>query len=179
MRIHLTSFIFMAFFSGWLRADVYKDQRTGIEFPETVGGFKRGKTTSYEAEPRKAGVAIEYRSEDAEVTVYVRALGDEIHKTSIDFLKESLAGVKALEAQGQYSNVKIYAFSADKERPGWKSAAFTSSSTNHFIISFIYCKVVTGHLVKIRATTPNPKNDPLQSFARSIQDIVDNAPKKP
>ncbi len=34
MRTNLTCVIFMVFFSGWLRADVYKEQRTGIEFPE-------------------------------------------------------------------------------------------------------------------------------------------------
>jgi hypothetical protein len=171
--------VFMGFFSGWLRADVYKERRIGAEFPETIGAYKRGKVTSYEAEPNKAGVAIEYRSADAEMTIYVRALGDEIHKTSAAFLKESLAGVKALEAQGQYANVKIYESSADKETPGWKSAAFTSSSTNRFIVSFIYCKVVSGHLVKIRATTGNPQNDSLQSFAKSVQEIVDRPAKKP
>ena len=169
----------MAFFSGWLRADVYKEQRTGIEFPEKISGFKRGKVTPYEAEPKKAGVAIEYRSEDAEVTIYVRASGNEFPKTSEEFLKDTLAGIRALEAQGQYSNVKIYEFSADKEIPGWRSAAFTSSSTNRFIVSFIYCKVASGYLVKIRATTGNPKNDLLQSFTKSLQEVVDNAPKKP
>ena len=168
----------MAFFSGWLRADVYKEQRTGIEFPESIGSYKRGKATPYEAEPNKAGVAIEYRSEDAEVTIYVRARNED-HKTSADFLKENLEAVKALEAQGQYSNVKIYEFSADKEKPGWKSAAFTSSSTNRFIVSFIHCKVASGHLVKIRATTGNPKNELLQSFTKSLQELIDNAPKKP
>ena len=169
----------MALFSGWLRADVYKEKRTGIEFPETIGSYKRGKVTPYEAEPNKAGVALEYRSDDAEVTIYVRASGNEAHKTSAEFLKDALAGVKALEAQGQYSNIKIYEFSADKERPGWKSAAFTSSSTNRFIVSFIHCKVASGHLVKIRATTGNPKNDPLQLLAKNLQEIVDNASKKP
>lgn len=169
----------MAFFSGWSQADVYKEQRSGIEFPETIGTYKRGKITPYEAEPGKAGVAIEYGSEDAEVAIYVRALGDEAHKTSAELLKDSLAGVMALEAQGQYSNVKIYKSSPDKERPGWKSAAFTSSSTNQFIASFIYCKAASGQLVKIRATTVNPKNDLLQSFTKSLQEIVDNVSKKP
>jgi hypothetical protein len=140
MWTRLLTFILMAFFSSWLRADNYKEQRSGIEFPETISAYKRGKVTPYEAEPGKAGVAIEYRSEDAEATVYVRATADSDYKTSEEFLKDTLAGIKALEAQGQYPNVKIYEFSADKERPGWKSAAFTSSSPNRFIISFIYCR---------------------------------------
>jgi hypothetical protein len=166
MRRFLTAFTLIAFFSEWLRADVYKEQHTGIEFPETIGSYKRGKIAPYAAEPKKSGVAIEYRSDDAEVTVYVRASGQEGAKTSADYLKESLAAIKTLEAQGKYSNVKIYEFSAEKEKPGWKSAAFTSSSTNRFIVSFIYCKVASEHLVKIRATTGNPTNDPLQSFTK-------------
>src|SRR5947199_335473 len=124
MRTYLLSFLIMAFFSNWVRADVYKENRTGIEFPETIGTYKRGKATPYEAEPGKPGVAVEYRAEDAEVTVYVRALGNEAGKTSAEFLKDTLAGIKALEAQGKYSNVKIYESNSDKERSGWKSAAF-------------------------------------------------------
>ena len=169
----------MAFCSSWLHADGFKEQRSGIEFPDKIGAYKRGKVTPYEAEPGKAGVAIEYRSEDAEATVYVRASAGGDYKTSEEFLKDTLRGIKALEAQGQYSNVKIYEVSADKEMPGWKSAAFTSSSTNRFIVSFAYCKVATGYSVKIRATTENPKNELLQSFSKAVQELVDHAPKKP
>ncbi|MDB6064481.1 MAG: hypothetical protein JWR26_689, partial [Pedosphaera sp.] len=154
----------MAFFSSWLRADIYKETQTGMEFPEAIGSYKRGKVTPYEYEPGKKGVAIQYRAKDGEVTIYVRALGEkEVQKTSADFLKENLEAVKALEAQGQYSNVQFYDFSAEHERPGWKSGAFTSKSTNYFLMSFIYCKAASGHLVKIRASTGNPKNDLLHS----------------
>ena len=90
MRTRLLTFIFMAFFSNWLRADGYKEQRSGIEFPETIGAYKRGKVTPYEAEPGKAGVAIEYRSNDAEATVYVRTSTAGDYKTSEDFLKDTL-----------------------------------------------------------------------------------------
>jgi hypothetical protein len=34
-------------------------------------------------------------------------------------------------------------------------------------------------MFKIRATTGNPKNDKVQSFAKSIQELADNASKKP
>jgi len=175
----LLVFAFMAFFSGWLRADGYKEERTGLEFPDDVAGFKRGKVSPYEAEPGKAGVAIEYRSEDAEATVYVRVRGSKSRRTSAELLKESLDAVKLLESQGKYSNVKIYESAPEKERPGWSSGAFTSSSTNHFLISYIYCKVVSEQMFKIRATTGNPKNEKLQSFAKRIQELVDNGSKKP
>lgn len=169
----------MAFFSSWLHADNYREQRSGVEFPELIGVFKRGKITPYEAEPGKSGVAIEYQSQNAEATVYVRTSAAVDSKTNDEFLRDTLAGIKTLEAQGQYHNVKIYECSPDKERPGWRSAAFTSSSTNQFIISFVYCKVASGYSVKLRATTGNPKNDLLQSFTKAVQELLDHEPKKP
>jgi len=162
-----------------LRADVYKEQRSGIEFPDLIGACKRGNVTPYGVEPAKAGVAIQYEAVDAEITVYVRSLGDDAHKTSADLLADALAGVKALEAKGEYANVKIYGFSPDKEKRGWKSAAFTSSSTNRYLVSFVYCKVTPEFFVKIRATTGNPKNDLLQAFVKELQELVDREWKKP
>ena len=179
MRQLMVIVALMAFFPKWSKAHVYKEQRTGIEFPETVGTYKRGNITPYQPEPDKGGVAIAYQADDAEITVYVRALGNDANKDNAYFLEDALAGVKAMEAQGKYSNVKIYAFSADKEKVGWKSAAFTSKSEERFIVSFIYCTVVPGYLVKIRATTGNPKNESLQSFIKALQDVVDRTSKKP
>jgi hypothetical protein len=179
MRPFLLTFIVMAFFSGWLRADVYEEKISGIKFPETIGAYKKGKATPYEAESGKAGVAVEYRSNDAEVTIFVRMLGGDAGKTSEYFLQQSLAGVKEFEAQGKYSNVKIYEPSPDSESPGWKSAAFTSSATNRFLVSFICCKVASNYMVKIRASTGNPKNEALQSYLKNLQAIVDKAPKRP
>ena len=173
------SLSFMGFLFNWFRSNVYIEPRTGIEFPESVGPCKRGETTEYEVEPGKRGVAIEYRSADIEATVYVHALEDEDRKTAANCLEGSLAAVKEFEARGMYSKVKIFELAAEKEIPGWKSAAFTSSSTNHFILSFIHCKVVSGRLVKIRATTGSPTNEVLQSFTTNLQQIVDRPAKKP
>lgn len=178
MRRFLLMLIATTLFPGRLGADAYKEHRSGIEFPDAVGHYKRGEITPYEAEPGKRGVAIEYRAEDAEITIYVRSLGNELSKTSADFLKENIAAIKELERRGQYSNVKIYEFSPDKETPGWKTAAFTSTSANRFLISFICCKVIPGNFVKIRASTGNPKNEAMQSFIKSVQGIVDGTSKK-
>ena len=83
-----------------------------------------------------------------------------------------------LESQGRYSNVKIYESVPEKDRPGWSSGAFTSSSTNYFLVSFISCKVDSSHMFKIRASTGDPKNDKVQSFVKSIQELVDKAAVK-
>ena len=61
--------ILMGFFSSWLKADTYKEQRTGIEFPANIAEYKRVEVIPYQAETGKGGVAIEYRSPNAEVTV--------------------------------------------------------------------------------------------------------------
>src|SRR5215831_11124215 len=100
VRIYLTLFVFMTFPPDWMRAEIYKEQNTGIEFPETIGHYKRGKVFPYEAEPGKGGVVIEYSTGDAEVTVFVRKQGED-RKDAADALKETLDGVKALEAQGK------------------------------------------------------------------------------
>ncbi len=163
----------MGFFSRWLHADDYKEPLTGISFPETIGVYERGKTTSYSAEPGKSSAAIEYHSDDAEVTVFVRNTGDEAHKSSADFLQDALEGIKEMEARGEYSNLQIYGSTLEREKPGWKSAAFTGRSSGRLIASFIYCKVVAGHLVKIRATTPNPQNDELYACLKQLQRLID------
>jgi hypothetical protein len=165
----------MGFFSRWLHADDYKEPLTGISFPDTIGVYERGKATSYSAEPGKAGVAIEYQSDDAEVTVFVRSTGDEADKSSADFLQDALLGIKEMEARGEYSNVQIYGATIEREKSGWKSAAFTGRSSGRLIASFIYCKVVADYLVKIRATTSNPQNDELYACLRQLQKVVDRA----
>jgi len=165
----------MGFFSRWLHAEDYKEPLTGIPFPDLVGSYKRGKATTYSAEPGKTGNAIEYRSDDAEVTVFVRTTGGEAHRSSADFLRDTLQGIKAVEARGDYTDIKICESTPEREKPGWKSAAFTGRSSGRLIASFIYCKVIGGHLVKIRATTPNPKNDGLYAFLTQLQKPVDRA----
>lgn len=168
----------MVLFSGKALAEDYKEQRTGIEFPETIGAFKRMKITPYQSEPGKAGVAIEYRSEDTEITAYVRAAGDEVYKNSGEFLAENLAAIKELETRGQYSDVKVFDFSPGKEKSGWKTAAFTARMSNRPVVSFIYCNVVPGYLLKIRATTGNARNDLLQSFMNQLQELMSLPSKK-
>ena len=74
VRAYLTCIIVMAFLPGWLRADVYEEQHTGIKFPEKIGDCERGKITPYEAEPKKSGVAIEYHAPDAQIDKLVYEL---------------------------------------------------------------------------------------------------------
>jgi len=165
----------MGLFSRWWRADDYTEPFIGIRFPETLGAYERGKATSYSAEPGQSGTAVVYRSVDAEVTIFVRMTDEDAHKSSADFLQDALQGIKALEARGDYSHVQIYESAPERERTGWKTAAFTGRAGTQLIASFIYCKVVPGHVVKIRATTNNPKNDELYTCLTQLQATIDQA----
>ena len=168
----------MGFFSRWRKSNVYTEPGIGAEFPEAIGASKRGEITPYSAERPIEGTAIAYSSSDFEATIYIRPLGNEPNKSSAEFLTDSFAAIKELEALGKYAKVEIYLTATERERPGWKSGAFTARSGEAFIISFIYCKIVAGHLVKVRITTPNPKNDALQSFIAELQEIVERAARK-
>src|SRR5262245_33584103 len=109
MRNHLllSIVVVMSFSSRWLHADVYKEPRSGVEFPQAIGLFKRGNAKPYSAEAGKAGVALPYRSNDAELTLYFRDVTGNPPQTTAAFLQDSLAAIKELETRGQYSNVKI------------------------------------------------------------------------
>lgn len=128
MKVYLP-LILMALFSSWLRADVYTDKNTGIQFPQSIAAYKTAGVTPYEAAPGEAGVAVAYHFEDAEATVYVRSLTGHGLKSSREFLDETIAGVREMERRGLYENVKFYAFDPVNEVTGWASGTFTSRSS--------------------------------------------------
>lgn len=108
----------------------------------------------------------------------MRRILAEATENAEDALKDALGGIKQLEAMGQYSEVKIYLINPDKVRAGWAGAAFTSKADNRLIVSFIYCRVTPGHLIKVRATTGNPKNEQLTADLESLLKAIDANEKK-
>lgn len=168
---------FMGLFPSWLRAASYQDELSKITFPDKVGVLQRGDPQKYEAEPGQGGVAVPYRGEDAEITVYVRRIPAGATVTADDSIKDALSGIKQMEALGHYSNLKIYLINQDKVRAGWAGAAFTSQSDNRFIVSFIYCRVTPGHLIKVRATTGNPQTEKLTADLDSLLKAIETNAK--
>lgn len=153
---------------------IYKEERTGIEFPESIDSFQRDEVKSYGPGPgKKENVAIAYHASDAAVTVNIRALGVETNMTSGSALRETLAAIKMLQTEGIYPKAQIVEHPADQEKPGWKSAEFTSSSTNQFMHSVICCKVASGYLLKIRASTTNTEVHRLDAITKALQDTMD------
>jgi hypothetical protein len=171
------SFLSLAFFCGSLRAEVYEEERSGIEFPEAISGFSRMEVKPYEYEPGKQGVAIGYGNQGTAITVYVRATPKDLsHLTSADFVQEAIGQVKVLEEKGYLDKVRFFEFAADKERPGWKTEAFNANFKGDPIESFISCKAAPGYMVKIRATTPQVGDEKLQAVIASLKETVNKAP---
>lgn len=170
---------FMGIFSGWLRAASYHDESSKLIFPDKIGALQRGNPQKYEAEPGQGGVAVPYRGQDAEVTVYVRRVGAGATAKADDALKDALSGIKQMEVMGQYSDVKIYSLDPSKVRVGWAGAAFTSKPESRFIVSFIYCTVKPEHLVKVRATTGDLKNEQLTADLDALLKTINAGEKKP
>jgi hypothetical protein len=166
----------MSFLSNLFQSGVYKEPSTGLEFPETIDAYERGKVI-----PSKTGIYIEYRSlgEGAQAFVFIRALGGDAEKTSEYFLNEYLRQKKVLETYGEYPAL-VYNTEPEKEKPGWKSAMFTRSIPDQcFAVSFILFKVTATHLLEIHADTNNSNIESAKSFIQSLQGIMDKPASTP
>ena len=158
---------------------MYKHSETGIEFPISVGSFKRGEIAAYLGGPNEKGMAIAYHSDGIEATVFIRHLAPDSRKTAFELVQENLALAKALEKEGKYVDLKIYESDGADERDGWKRAAFSAHIDKTFVMSFIYVKIKEGYAVKLRITGRKLKKEELEGFVKNIQEQVDHAHGKP
>lgn len=151
--------ILAGLFAGALRADTYTDPRSGIEFPEKVGSLERTEVKPYDLPSGESGVAVSYRSDKVIVTAYIRSL-KESGKSAADYVKQTMAEVKNLEGSGVYADVQFFEVVLEKGFPGWISGGFTGKKQDMEVLSYVYCKVANGGLLKLRITSPDlsPKN---------------------
>lgn len=177
-----TAFIF--FMCGLLAAitsaaQPFTHMETGISLPDTIAGTTRGEATNYEVSPGEQGVAIPYRADELEITVFIRRIDPKKITSAAMLIDETLANVKQLEASGTYSNLKLFKSADDPGTPGWSKAAFTARSDQAFLMSLIYATIRSDFAIKARITTPNPKNnDSIQKFVEEFQKIVNGAKPK-
>lgn len=160
-------------------APPFDHPQTGISLPDTIAGLTRGDVTPYETAPGEAGVAVPYRNEEVEVTIFIRQIDPKKVTSPAMMVEESLATVKQLEASGMYTNVKVFTSTEDRETTGWAKGAFTARAKQAFVMSLIYATIKGTHAVKARITTANPKNDSIQKFVSEFQKIVDAVKPKP
>jgi len=152
---------------------MYRHAETGLELPNFIGAYQRGQIGSYPASSCQTGIAVPYHSPAAEGTVFVRPLGSDSRETASDLIEENLNLVKAMEANGKYTNVTIFRSSGVDERPGWQKAGFTCKSNNSFLASLIFCSVQRGYAFKIRITARNLSEE-VNSFVKAVQELIDN-----
>lgn len=124
-------------------------------------------------------MAIVYGDGEVAATIYIRENDPSKFGSPSALLADSLSAVKALEESGTYSNVKIYESADDSQTSGWAKGAFTARFSGSVLMSLIYVTIKGGYGVKLRITTPNPKNEAIQKFVGEFQRIVDEAKPKP
>jgi hypothetical protein len=152
---------------------MYCHSETGIELPDNIGSYKQGQMGSYPTSDGQTGIAIPYH---AEGTVFIRPLAPDSPETALDLIQENLNLVKAMEAQGKYSNVTTFRSSGVDERPGWERAGFTTKSEKSILVSLIFCSVRKGFAFKVRITARNLTED-VKAFVAAVQEIIDKAPE--
>jgi hypothetical protein len=155
---------------------MYRHPETGIELPDNIGSYKQGQIGSYPTTDGQTGIAIPYHAEGAEGTVFIRPLAPNSPETASDLIQENLNLVKAMEAQGKYSNVTTFRSSGVDERPGWERAGFTTKSEKSFLVSLIFCSVQKGFAFKVRITARNLTEE-VKGFVAAVQEIIDKAPE--
>lgn len=173
----LTLAVFLlAIFSPGLRAEVYKEARSGLEFPETIGDFQRIEVKPYEYEPGKQGVAIGYGYQGTAVTIYVRATPAEMADfKSADFVRETVAQIEEMEKRGYFANLIFSELPASIDKPGWSTVTFTGETQGQKVDSIIACKAMPGYMIKIRATTAKGEGGDLLSFLTSLKDTLNKS----
>jgi hypothetical protein len=153
---------------------MYRHSETGIELPDNVGSYKLGQIGSYPTSSGQTGVAVPYHAPGAEGTVFIRPLGPDSPETASDLIEENLNLVKAMEANGKYSNVTTFRSSRVDERPGWERAGFTTKSNDSILLSLIFCSVQRGYAFKVRVTASNLSEE-LKAFISAVQELIDEA----
>jgi hypothetical protein len=164
--------------SSGLQADIFTDSRSGLQFPEEIGKFKRSEVKTYEYEPGKQGVAVGYGHETTAITIFVRATPPDMsHLTSADFVQESVVQIKEMAKQGHFANLKFSELPAAAEIKGWNTVVFTGETQGTEVDSFIACKAMPGYLVKIRATTGQGGGGDFMAFFTSLKDTLNKGAK--
>jgi hypothetical protein len=153
---------------------MYCHPETGIELPDTIGSYQLGQVGSYPTSDGQTGIALPYHAPDAEGTVFIRPMAPNSSETAWDLIEENLTLVKAMEANGKYTNVTFYRSSGVEERPGWHRAGFTTQSGGSILVSLIFCSIQRGHAFKIRITA-RKLTEEVKTFVAAVQEIIDEA----
>lgn len=155
-----------------LPAEVFRHVETGIELPDSFGGYQRGAPRTYGEGTPEAGVSIAFDHTAAAVTLYLRkATG-----ASKDFAEKSVTeGIDAIRAMGMLSQIQPKELPAALKRAGWSGAAVTGRIKDRPASSYILCTMRNGHLVKIRATTRTATDEGLDAFLGKLVEHLDAA----
>ena len=176
----------MKLFRNLIPSKVYREGRTGIEFPQELAGLKRGEIHPYSAHDSE-GVAIAYGiREETSATIYVfsrigiKVSHDGVSEVVDAELDEAMKAVRELEERGLYSSLKEYTalpecLGTSAGNQSWAKAAFTARTEGTFIISLLYLTGFRGYFIKLRLTTNSPEDKHLTMFPSALGDLLNTS----
>jgi hypothetical protein len=150
---------------------MYRHPETGIEFPDQASGFARGEPRRYSATPTEQGVAIPYQLGRTAATVFVRsATGDAATVDAI--IAQGIGAIREMERMGKYSHVQLFQGS---DEGAWKRLAFMARVEGAVVVSFVNCRILGKHAIRLRVTGQDFKDERMQTFIHDLCACVDAA----
>jgi len=162
--------------AGTVRADEpVIHEATKVSFPETLAGFKRGKSAGYTIEGKPL-LSVPYHGDDVEATIFVRPADIKNPRTAKQLVDESIA---AAEQVSGYKDVKKFVGKDDAEEGDWAQGGFTAKSAEGaFVFSLVGIKVRDEHVIKLRITATKPDSEKVTAFFKEFQRLAEREKKK-
>lgn len=156
-------------------AEAYLVPGVGVKLPASIGQFQRSQPKAVQEGSAGGGVMVAYLAPAADATFLAAPhAGQNASKTAVQLVEESLLAILALEERGVYQNVQVQ---VGEEPPGspWASAAFATREQGKLTLSYIFCRIKGGQVVKILVNTSDTKDKSITPFVSELKKLVDTA----
>jgi len=164
-------------------ADDYTEPQSGLIFPMELGGLRRFGLGRPYAEDNGSGESIPYGANQVHATIYVTTVGGAQFPEGgeSDFIRNELesamAAVQEMQQLGYYDSIKF--FSAEPQKLGsdpanliWARGAFFTLNKGRPMMSFTYITALRSHVIKLRISASDPKNDGVEQFPHALGDLI-------
>ncbi len=170
--------------AGPASAEPYRNPKTGLVFPETVGSMKLVKVTDYEPLYAGLGTGISYRTETIRADIFLYDLqkgpvpaGVSSPVVAVEF-DQAIADIYSMETSGTYKKVATIIKKETVPVGGLKflHSILTYEQNNIKLISHLYLTGYGGLFMKLRVTYFTEKKASeeanLAAFLNMIDDIT-------
>ncbi|NLB65172.1 MAG: hypothetical protein GX803_01710 [Lentisphaerae bacterium] len=173
-----------------VHAEPYQHPDTGIEFPDRLGGLRKGPgAADYEAQNPGLGVSVRYEGPWEKADVYLYTLGLSTVPSNLqdpvlkDHFQETIREVAHFAENGLYEDFNIISTGEAAWQPGSTipvslHASFAFSQEGIELLSHLYLRGFQNHFLKVRFTYLKEANvfagASLHTFLAELGKILDN-----